>query len=212
MLYSLHNLVNEYAMNINGVLHVGAHTGEEAADYHQNGCGDVLWVEANPEVIPELTEHIAPYPQQRAVCACVDYMSGRTTPFNVTNNVMSSSMFPFGTHADRAPLCVFTHTLKLETISVDDLCEREGFHNWNFLNMDIQGAELFAVMGAETALRHVEWIFTEVNFDELYKGCARTWQLDKYLWDAGFYRAETWMAQGDVGWGDALYVRRDYVR
>lgn len=211
MLKHLSELVREYKMEISGVLHLGAHIGEEAAAYNAAGIHNVLWVEANPKLMGKLHTEVSRF-NQRYVNACVDDVSGQESVLHVTNNIMSSSVLPFGTHADRAPKVVYTHDVPVTTVTVDDLCNQENFHTFNFLNSDLQGLELRAFTGAVQELTHVDWIFTEINFDELYIGCARAWQLDEFLWGEGFYRAETWMAHGDVGWGDTLYVRRDYVR
>jgi FkbM family methyltransferase len=211
MLKSLQELISEYDMKIDGVLHLGAHVGEEAEAYDAAGIGNVLWVEANPDLIPELEQNISRY-GHKYVNACVDSISGIGTMLHVTNNVMSSSLLPLGTHKKRAPQVKYTHDIAMVTHTVDDICRQNNFHNFNFLNADLQGLELRAFSGAVGELRHVEWIFTEINFDELYIDCARAWQLDEFLWEQGFYRVETWMAQGNVGWGDCLYVRRDYVR
>ena len=75
----------------------------------------------------------------------------------------------------------------------------------NFLNFDIQGAELKALKGMEEYLPSVDYLYTEVNSDYVYKGCALIGELDEYLKPFGLRRVETkWT---DCKWGDAFYMR-----
>lgn len=201
---SLPALVEKHAMKIDGVLHVGAHLAEEAETYDGLGVGAVWWIEANPAVISQILENLKPYPAQSVVEALVYSVDGETLPFNVTNyDGMSSSILSFGTHPEFSPDTVFEKTLQLRTRTLDNIARHAGVHA-NFLNMDLQGAELHALQGATEFLDGVEYVMTEVNCKEVYIGCAKVEELDEFLHD--FERVETYWV-GDQGWGDALYVR-----
>ena len=52
---------------------------------------------------------------------------------------------------------------------------------YNFLNFDIQGAELKALKGMEEYLNKVDYLYTEVNSNYVYVGCALITELDEYL-------------------------------
>jgi hypothetical protein len=78
----------------------------------------------------------------------------------------------------------------------------------NFLNLDIQGAELKALKGMETYLGDVEYIYTEVNCDSVYLNCAQVTELDEYLAKWGFTRVETSWCE-NYKWGDALYIKNN---
>lgn len=76
---------------------------------------------------------------------------------------------------------------------------------FNFINLDIQGAELKALRGMEAWLPKIDYIYTEVNQEYVYEGCALVGEIDAYLAQFGFRRVETvWHANA---WGDAFYVR-----
>jgi hypothetical protein len=78
---------------------------------------------------------------------------------------------------------------------------------FNFINLDIQGAELKALKGMEEYLHQIDYIYTEVNSDYVYEGCALIGEIDEYLQKFGLIRVETkWC--GDYKWGDALYIRQ----
>jgi hypothetical protein len=86
---------------------------------------------------------------------------------------------------------------------LDTFIEDRG--KYNFINIDVQGYELEVFKGGSEYLNHIDYVMTEVNRDEVYKGCPRIEELDEYLGTYGFERVEsTW----DGGtWGDALYVK-----
>lgn len=90
--------------------------------------------------------------------------------------------------------------------TVDELVKEKVMGPFNFLNMDLQGAELLALHGATKTLDSVETIYTEVNKKQVYKGCAQIGELDKFLACFQFRRVATEWA-GNAGWGDSLYVR-----
>jgi len=74
----------------------------------------------------------------------------------------------------------------------------QGIGDFNFMNIDLQGAELLALKGATEALTHVDAIYTEVNKIDVYVDCVKITELDSFL--ADFSRVETEWA-GNAGWG-----------
>lgn len=204
MLIPLESLVDSYNLNITGVLHVGAHIGEERFAYQNCGIKDVVWIEANPELIGELRANVEPFGHRVIQALVTDKNNGERT-FHVTNNFQSSSVFEFGTHSIVSPDVHFTHDIVLPTRTIASLADEYGFAGLNFMNLDLQGAELIALYGAgDDLLGEFDYIYTEINVDELYKNCARIDELDRFL--IGFRRVETAMA-GNAGWGDAFYMR-----
>lgn len=205
MLISLQDIHTKYNMQVNGVLHIGAHYGEESADYRRLKYSPVYWIEADPSSIPTLKAKVGRY-GHHVVEALVSDKPGEVK-FNIANNGQSSSMLEFKTHAKEHPDVVFTGSEMINATTVDDLLAEKVISRCNFMNLDIQGAELMALKGAEDYLQTVDYIYTEVNKKELYAGCALLHQLDTFLDDHGFERVE--LAMTPHGWGDALFVRRD---
>jgi len=188
------------------VLHIGAHLGEEAAIYDAQGVTDVVWVEGNPDLIAQLTENVVPY-GHTVIEGLVSETDGTPVDFNIANNGYSSSLLELGTHTTAHPDVFFTETKHLVANRLDTLLERANVDlaRFNYLCLDLQGAELMCLRGAPNVLSAVDYIYTEINEDELYVGCARVPDLDAFL--SAFRRVETEMAEGK-GWGEALYVRR----
>lgn len=215
MLIPLNELIKNHNLDISGVLHLGAHTGEEAEAYDANGVGAVYWVEGNPDLMRPLARHLARYPNQTAHQALLADVTGREMVFHISSNDttpagkidhQSSSLLELGTHLKSSPDVYFGKDLTLTSITVDDLVRRESIGRFNFMNLDLQGAELLALRGAEWALKSCDALYTEVNEREVYVGCVKIKELDRFLADRGFSRRQTEWA-GKAGWGDALYVR-----
>jgi FkbM family methyltransferase len=206
VLIGLDDLAAKYQLEITGVLHVGAHIGQEAESYQRNGIHDVTWIEANPVVLPRLRATVEPL-GHRVVPGLVSDTDGQDVDFYLTNNEESSSLLPLGTHAQQHPDVIVTETIRLTTTTLDTLCAKNEVDRFNFLSLDVQGAELMVLRGAADVLRQVDFIYSEVNEERLYRGCALVSEIDDFL--TGFRRLETEMTAW--GWGDAFYARPEKV-
>lgn len=210
MLIPFEKLVRKHNLNITGVLHCGASTGQEAGSYANLGVKNMVFIEAIPDVYEKLKVNLSGYENALAVNACLSDEDGKEVDFNISSNDgQSSSFLQFGTHKTAHPDVTFVDQIKLTTKRLDTLIEELNLniHEFNFLNMDLQGAELLALRGLGDYLRYFKYAYLEVNKEELYKGCPHVEDLDMYLMGFGFRRAETSWA-GNFGWGDALYLRK----
>lgn len=205
MLFDLAELQRVHSLKIDGVLHLGAHVGEEARAYHRCRVGKVWWVEADPAVIPELGRNIARYENQSAILACVAEVDGEMRTFHRANNHQSSSLYELGTHLDVAPDVHYVDSFGVQTVTVDSLVAEHGIRA-NFINADLQGGELSAFKGGLGFLAGVDYIYSEVNWEALYVDCPLLPEVDAWLAQVGFTRYDTMMA-GNSGWGDALWAR-----
>jgi len=209
MLISFDYLFNKYNIQPDGVLHLGANTGQEAEAYHRHGIKQVIWVEALPDLFHRLEQNVKQFPGHRSLCACVSDTDGKEVPFFVASNGgQSSSFLKFGTHEQEHPSVHFTRQVNMVTVRVDTLLKEKGIQlegNGWFLNADLQGAELLALKGMGDLLWKFEHAYIEVNTRELYVGCPFVGEIDAYLRDFGFQGMETKMTS--FGWGDKYYKR-----
>ncbi len=211
MLIDFPQLFARHHIKADSALHLGANTGQEAEVYSRLGIKRVIWVEALPDIHQQLCENIKRFPGQAAVLACIGDRDGDKVTFHrASNGSQSSSFLEFGTHAKSYPDTVFTETIEMETVRVDSLMnawfpDHLMMGRW-FLNIDLQGAELLALRGMGNLLWHIEHVYTEVNTEEVYKGCPLVGEIDDYLRAFGFHPRETKM-MGNAGWGDKLYSR-----
>jgi FkbM family methyltransferase len=202
MLIPFVELVEKYNIQFKGILHVGAHECEEIHDYEKYiSRNNVLWVEAMKDKV-EFCK--VKYPEINIEQAVISDKIEKVT-FNVTNNGQSSSILDFGLHSQFHPEVVFIDSIEMETKLLKDIiCNYD--IDYNFLNLDIQGVELRALKSMEEYLSKIDYIYTEVNSDYVYKDCNLVTELDDYLKKFGFDRVETiWYS--DCRWGDAFYVR-----
>lgn len=205
MLIDIEPLIPVYNIKIGGVIHVGAHLGEEAELYSRCGIRDVIWIEGNEALIPKLQKNVRKYGSgNRVIHALVSDQKDDKVVFNIANNGQSSSILEFGTHSAHYPEVRYVSEQVHLTTRIDDLAKGLDIdEKYNFINLDLQGAELKALRGAIHTLKNIDYVYTEVNAEEVYKGCNLISEVDNFL--VNFVRVETCMVA--EGWGDALYVR-----
>lgn len=210
MLIPFDYLFKKFHIQCKGVLHIGAHYGEEAPAYESVGIKEVIWIEALPQAFGILSQNMKKYSGMvhHCICACISDVDGEDVTFNVASNEgQSSSYLQFGTHAREHPTVKYVTQIPMKTDRVDTLLERwalEVGSGW-FLNIDLQGAELKALKSMEDLLNRFDFAYIEVNAKELYVGCPLVADIDNYLAAFGFTGVETKMTGS--GWGDKLYRR-----
>ena len=101
-----------------------------------------------------------------------------------------------------------TNKIKVEMTTADKLFKED---HVDFLSIDVQGYELEVLKGSKKLLNQVNYIISEVNRTEQYKGCVLINELDEYLNGFGFLRMETEWWGGDSGWGDAFYIKSSLI-
>lgn len=199
------DLFTRYQIFPTGILHVGAHEGQEGVIYDAAGIRNIVWVEGNPDMYKKLCIN---RPGDINILALVSDIDGEEVEFKISNNEgQSSSILDFGTHTIQHPSVKFIDSKKLRTTTIHRLSQvfPSVFPTLDFLAMDIQGMELRALKGMSTLLGQFQWIYLEVNRQEVYKECALVQEVDQYLDQFGFTRVETkWVG----GWGDGFYVRK----
>ena len=207
MLIKLDELIEKYDIAFKGIIHIGAHHAEERDDYANHGVNRVIWIEANHRVFQHLMERVAHLPGHSYHWFAAHETNDKILELNVASNGESSSLLEFDTHAVEHPHVTMIGKVQVITRRIDDFFLDNGYDPkcFNFVNLDIQGAELLALRGMSKILEHVEYIYTEVNEKHLYKDCCLIGQLDEFLDDYGFSRVATHMTP--FGWGDALYIK-----
>jgi len=205
MLIDFKILKQKYNITPSGVFHVGMHKGEEYPIYKENGVETIVFVEANRDLSHAWASNNDDefcYVVHAAVSDKVEEVE-----FHITNNGESSSILELGDHAKIYPHIVNVETVKMKTTTIDRINRKIGYNEdaWNVLNLDIQGAELKALKGI-VDWRFIDAIFTEINYREMYKGCALEPEITEFLSNRGFVKVEE--VDTECGWGDALYIKR----
>jgi FkbM family methyltransferase len=202
MLISLKDIISKYNINFKGILHVGAHECEELNDYEKNISRDkILWIEAMSNKVEFCKEK---YPGINIEQALISDKIENVT-FNISDNGQSSSLLDFGLHKIHHPDVKFINSIEMKTKLLKDIICNYNI-DYNFINLDIQGVELRALKSMEEYLHKIDYIYTEVNSDYVYKDCNLITEIDEYLKQFNFIRVETRWA-GETCWGDAFYIR-----
>ena len=206
MLIPYRELVKKHNLNVSGILHIGAHECEELVDYVSCGVKseNTYWVEAMDDKVEENKKKFV---NLNIYNATIDLQDDNEVVFNITNNGQSSSILEFGSHKINHPQVSVVKKVVKKTSRMDTVIEKNNIpiENINFINLDIQGVELRALKSMEKHLHHINYIYTEVNVEEVYKGCDQMHELDDFLKKHGFVRVETKVLR--MGWGDAFYKR-----
>ena len=207
MLIKLHYLCEKYKLKLKGILHIGAHMCEERGDYFREGMNDskIIWIEGNSNIVRRIR---AIYPKAIIWDAIISDEDNIPTKLHIANNGQSSSILDFGTHAGYYRDIKYVNDLVSTTKTVKTLYKEKNIpENFaNFLNIDIQGAELMALKGMGDLLNNFDYLYLEVNMEELYKDCNMVEEIDDYVSKFGFKRVEIKMTE--YKWGDAFYMKK----
>lgn len=204
MLISLSKIIEQYNMKIRGIIHVGAHYGEEYDDYVSSGINKVVFIEACIGAYKVLREKFITNPNVLLFnCAAGEKNCTSEVYTETANQGQSNSLLQPAKHLEQYPSIQFTGKETVKVFKLDNFSFQRP--DYNFINMDVQGYELNVLKGATKTLAGIDYIYTEVNRAELYKNCAMVEQLDEFLQPFGFRRVETnW---GGDTWGDAVYLK-----
>jgi len=201
------NAIKKYKSKIKGIYHIGAHTLEENNYYFELGINRVLWFDANPKLVEQAKERLFYISTQEIYNELLSDADGNIVEFYITNNNASSSMLKLKEHKKYYPHIVVSEVIKLATKKMSTFIKENNIDTtkYNFINVDVQGAELKVIKGFEEYLDTIDFIYTEVNTEELYEDCAMMNEIDNFLEFHNFKRVETLITLAN--WGDALYVR-----
>jgi FkbM family methyltransferase len=144
----------------------------------------------------------------------------------VTKHPMCSSLYapnePYLERFSGLPELVnLDFTVELETTTLDDFCQEEGIKTIDFLQIDVQGADLLVLQGGAKVLeRSVLAVQIEVEFSELYTNQPLFADVDSYLRAKDFSLFDLSTSRrvrarspfhstkrpGQLLWGDAFYL------
>ncbi|MCL2931302.1 MAG: FkbM family methyltransferase [Trichodesmium sp. MAG_R03] len=201
--FDLQQLAEKYQLEIQGLIHIGAHYGQEYEIYQKLNIVNLVFFEPLTKNFEILKSHVGE--NVKLFHKALGNENKRIKMYvESANNGMSSSVLQPKKHLEQYPEIIFEREEIVEMVRLDDILEDK--QNYNFLTIDVQGYELEVLKGSRETLKNINYILTEVNRDELYENCARVEQLDEFLGRFDFQRLETnW--EGET-WGDAFYLKQ----
>jgi len=215
MLLNFTKLKIKYKMNISGVIHVGAHYGEEFKEYLKNNVKIIHAFEPVRENIKILNENVKKLKGNIIIYPFAlgnKKIKKKKIFLSENNELQSSSFLRPGLHLIQHPNILFK---RKEFVKVDKL-DNLDIKDSNFMSIDVQGFELEVLKGSKKTLNIVNYIYCEVNKDETYIHNPLISDIDKYLSRYNFKRVETFFPfyrkfffsyKKYYSWGDALYIK-----
>lgn len=198
-----------------GVVHVGAHLGQEALSYREGGIDPAIYVEALPHLLPVLKNEVSQRQGHLAVNALCAEADGQEVCFRIaSDNGASSSYLDFGWYRDVHPEVDWSSRINLLTTRLDGVLERLSQEHrdleWGRIDtlvLHVQGTERRVMEGAPELIKSVRWIGLAVNDGGLYRGDADFDEIFHYLRNRGFSLRHLEMTSHR--WGHALFERSD---
>jgi FkbM family methyltransferase len=203
MILNLNHLINKYNIKVDGILHIGAHHGEEHIIYKNNNIHNIVYFEplkSNFEILKNNVDDSIIYN-----IALGNDVTNIEMFVETQNAGQSSSILEPHLHLSQYPTIVFDRKEIVKMDKLDNIFPTLK-SNFNMINIDVQGYELEVFKGAEKTLEHIDYIISEINRDDVYKNCAKINELQFFLSRFGFKLVEeNWL--GGI-WGDGFFIKQ----
>lgn len=202
MLLNLENLFEKYNLKINGVIHVGAHFGEEHNTYKKLGINKIVYFEPIKKTFSKLSENIKD-------AQLYNFAIGASNTFlemyvEADDKYGCSSILKPSSNYNPQ---LFSGRELVEVRTIDSF----KFIGYNFLNIDVQGYELEVLKGAKDTLNDVDYIMCELNRNTTSKNLdyidsALFGEIVDFLSNYGFLLVEEdWSG---ISWGDGFFIKK----
>jgi FkbM family methyltransferase len=201
MLLDLINLRGRYNMEITGVIHIGAHFGEEHQTYKSLGIDNIIYFEPVKKTFSVLEERVKD-------AKLYNYALGNENKMiemfiEESDAYGCSSILKPSSNYDNVP---FSPNEIVEMKRLDDF----NFTEFNFLNIDVQGYEYEVLKGANKTLENVDYIICEINRETPekqldYIGSTTIEKIIEFLSPYGFKLVESNWA--GISWGDGFFKK-----
>lgn len=174
--------------SVDVVVDVGANDGPYAKALRDSGFrGRIVSFEPQAEAYTRLAAAAASDPLWDTHNVAVAASRGRAV-LHVAGNSSSSSLLPMTEqHALSAPESRYIGDVEVDVISLDSLGDGiVGPTERGYLKVDVQGAELGVLRGAEAVLSRIHVVEVELSLATLYEGGALLSDVSAHLEGAGF--------------------------
>lgn len=119
----------------------------------------------------------------------------------------SSSLLPPEEHTNIVEFIKFEEKIWVQTITLKSFCQQSEIDGIDFIHMDVQGAELLVLKGADNLISNIKVIWLEVAKISLYKGQPLVNDIEEFMSAHDFYLAKSCV---DNISGDQLYISKKY--
>jgi len=205
MILNFDHVYKKYNLDITGILHIGGHYGNVIQDYKKYNVNDIVLFEPLSDNFSILSKKVDDIAGNIIIHQVALGNENKRVIMNVSDNEgQSSSILNPKIHLTAHPEVSFIGTEEVEMKKLDDY----NYKNYNMMVIDVQGYELEVFKGGIKTLENINYIFCEVNRDEVYEGNAQIEEIDQFLFEQGFERVEVEWYYSQV-FGDAFYIRKN---
>jgi len=202
MILDLKELKNKYNMDITGVIHIGAHFGEEHDTYKSLGINEIIYFEPVKKTFNVLNERVIDAKKYNYALGNENKMIEMYIEESDSYGC-SSILQPSSNYVNVS----FSPNELVEMKRLDDF----NFKGYNVLNIDVQGYEYEVLKGSINTLNDIDYIICEINritpeknLD--YIGSVTIEEIIEFLNPYGFTLVEqNWAG---ISWGDGLFVKK----
>jgi FkbM family methyltransferase len=200
---------------IKGIIQVGANDGGEIQSFIQH-TNNILCFEPVEEARNSCINKSKSYPNFNIIVS--DYVISDQTgkvEFYIGQAHGNSSMFDL--NPERPAFHHWNkHDKKVEmnSITLDDFFEQNTdmqVDNYNYLYMDVQGAEHLVLQGAPKVLGNIDFIWMEVSYFEIYFNTMLFEDMTKYCDSLGYNLYYHQPSSANQNQGDALYIKKSLL-
>lgn len=119
----------------------------------------------------------------------------------------SSSLFAPKLHTSTHPWLTFEKKITVPTRRLADFCQERNISKINFIHIDVQGAELMVLEGADSLIKSIDCIWMEVEEIELYQDQPLKIDVEKFMNRHHFFKV---LDTTDGLSGDQFYVNKPF--
>ncbi len=120
----------------------------------------------------------------------------------------SSSILPPSKAKEFHNWLKFENEIKVNTITLKQFCFDKNIQRIDFIHMDVQGAELMVLQGAQEFIQKINLIWLEVEAVELYKGQPLKNDIEIFMQKNGFLKIEDTVYTTA---GDQFWARKEFI-
>jgi len=164
--------------------------------------------ECNPPSIKRCIENAKDYENIEIVSKAVFNKNGKTKFYPVLTNTGASSLFRI-TDEYAATFNYPQKEITVDSIRIDTWAKEKGIKKIDLIWIDLQGAEYEAFEGMGKLLPYIQAIYTEVEYQSLYKGQKLLKDILKLLNENGFSMIRNRPIRTNW-WGNAIFVNNNF--
>lgn len=201
-------------MSIRGIIQIGANDGTELYEFQHYTKNIILFepiFKARVELLRKLRERnidnifVFDYVVSDKDEMFCDFFEGTESG--------NSSLFDLNPERSDAHVCNnHERSIVCQSLSLDTFRELNKklfeIYPFNFLYMDVQGAEHLVLSGGGKILNElIDYVWLEVSHEEVYLGTLLFDQMIAEMEKYGFYLAYYEKSESNIGQGDALFTK-----